>query len=128
MAVWGLGRYYLEEWDTLPLTIVGTQPHLYIEFDRFDAEAEFRTALQGPLAILAVVIGIRAGGWGIVFGTLIAAVVIAAFAYATREARRRANTVLANGIAAGLVPLQRKGDDNRESPGTAEQDAHAPRA
>jgi hypothetical protein len=54
------------------------------------------------------VIGIRAGGWGIVFGTLIAAVVIAAFAYATREARRRANTVLANGIAAGLVPLQRK--------------------
>jgi hypothetical protein len=24
MAVWGLGRIYLEEWDTLPLTIVGT--------------------------------------------------------------------------------------------------------
>jgi hypothetical protein len=109
-ALWRLARLYLEEWQTLPLTIVGTQPHLYGEFDRFDAEAEFRRALQGPLAILAVVVGVRVGGWGIVIGTVIAAVVIAAFAYAALDARRRANTVLANGIAAGLVPLRGKED------------------
>jgi hypothetical protein len=120
LAAMVLARMYALQWDTLPLTIVGTRPQLYGEIDRFQAEAEFRTALLGPLSLLAVVVGFAAGGWGIAIGFAVAGVVATTFAYAAREARRRANTVLANGIAAGLVPLQ--GDVDPQPPPSTTED------
>ena len=41
-----LTRLLLDEWETLPLTIVTTKPELYGEIDRFWLEAELRSALM----------------------------------------------------------------------------------
>jgi hypothetical protein len=56
-------RVLLQEWDTLPLTIVSTKPELYGEIDRLRSEAEFRFALRGPLTLLGVVLAVRLGAW-----------------------------------------------------------------
>jgi hypothetical protein len=104
---WTLGRIFLEQWETLPLTLVGTQPHLYEEVDRFKAEADFRLALQGPLPLLALVVGASGGNLlaGVV-GLLVGILVAWMLRFARRDSQRRANAVLANGVTSKLVALR----------------------
>jgi len=94
-----------EDWDSLPLSLIGSQPQLYTEIDRFRAETEFRAALVGPVAALIAVVAVRTGvGWWIALPTvLVELIVLGAFALACRDAIQRANSTLAGGIRASLV-------------------------
>ena len=100
-----LTRLLLDEWETLPLTIVTTQPELYGEIDRFRSEAELRSALLGPLTVLGVVIAIRLAALTSLIALGAALIVARVVAYARLDAQRRANAVLVNGIAAGVVEV-----------------------
>lgn len=94
-----------EDWDSLPLSLIGTQPQLYAEVDRFRAETEFRAALAGPAAALIAVLAVRTDvGWWIALPTVVVElIVLGAFALASRDAIQRANSTLAGGIRASLV-------------------------
>ena len=98
-------RLVEEDWDSLPLSLIGSQPQLYAEVDRFRAETEFRAALAGPAAALIAVLAARTGvGWWIAAPTvLVELIVLGAFALACRDAIQRANSTLAGGIRAALV-------------------------
>ena len=100
-----LARLLLDEWESLPLTIVARQPELYGEIDRFRSEAELRSALLGPLTMLFVVIAIRLAAWTSLIALGVALLVARLVAYARLDAQRRANAVLVNGIVAGVVEL-----------------------
>ena len=98
-------RLVEEDWDSLPLSLIGAQPHLYSEIDRFRAETELRAALAGPTAALIAVLAVRTEvGWWITLPTVVAElIVLGAFALAARDAIQRANSTLAGGIRASLV-------------------------
>lgn len=92
------------DWPYLSLSVVGTQPHLYAEIDRFESEADFRAALIGPIVALACVVAFRLDAlWYSALVLLGGLGIAAALALGWRQGRLRANSTLASGIQAGLI-------------------------
>jgi hypothetical protein len=79
-------------------------PHLYAEIDRFEAEADFRAALIGPIAALAFVVAFRLDAlWGSALVLFSGLGIAAALALGWRQGRLRANSTIASGVQAGLI-------------------------
>ena len=97
----------VQEWERLPLTIVGERPELYAEIDRYQSESEFRKALVAPLAALLVVGGIRVGGAAVIAVSICAALLAGRLlSVAARDSATRANTLIAHAVIAGKIPAQ----------------------
>jgi hypothetical protein len=97
----------VQEWERLPLTIVGERPELYTEIDRFQSEADFRSALIGPIAGLLLTVGVRSGAVGPMLIAAVGALLVGALLRAaSRDAAVRANTIIAHAIVADLIRPQ----------------------
>ena len=113
-----------EEWDELPLTIVGDRPTLYTEIDRYRAEAEFREALEAPLAALALVVAMRGGTWWAAVLALVGGLAaIYALMVTASDAHGNADTIIANAVATKLItPRALQPDDARAAATAVEPD------
>jgi hypothetical protein len=83
--------------------LLGRDQELYSAVDRFRAETEFRIALELPLLVLGIVIGLRAGWPWLAVSILISgALCVALFADAVKV-QRRANDLLVDVLTDGRV-------------------------
>lgn len=99
------GQLVAQDWRWLPQRIVGEFPQLYSEIDRYEAEAEFRGGLIGPIVGVGVVVAVRLSNtvWVSAIVVVIVALLASVLALARTEARTRANMTIAGGIVSNQI-------------------------